>query len=810
MGTLGHDLRIAWRQARMRPFFTAAIVLTLGLGIGVNTAIFSVVDGVLLAPLPFDNGERLVHIGYRPEASEQETLRFSVPEYLDIRRDGDSLEGLAEYHSMAYTLLGRGEPARVRTAVVSANFFELLGVHAALGRLFSPADEAPDANPPLVLTHGFWQSRFGSDPSVVGETLTLADHPMTVIGVLPPLPGFPDEDDIFVTTNGCQFRSQARVAENRGLRFVHLFGRLKPGVTTEGARVELDALFRRLWQEYPTSQPEAEAEPLPVVPVREELLGNFGPTALALAGVVGLVLLIACANVANLTLARLINRDREIAVRTAIGAGRGRLIRQLLTESTVLALAGGLLGIALAVAGVRLLIPFAARFTSRAAEIAVDGRVLLFALGISVVAGVLVGASLAIHRNGHDLVEGLKEGGGKATASSSKHRLRNALVVIQVAVSFMLLIGAGLTVRSLLELRKIDPGFVPDRVITGNVALSFNKYHTPLDLASFGRTAQERLEAIPGVEAVALSSDMPLDGQVSSPPIRIEGRAQETGEAEPQAIFHIASERYFEVVGMPILRGRAFQSTDEPLSEAVVVVNEAMAKRFWPDQDALGRRMAVGPGHWRTVVGVVGDVREVALTEAEPGPAFYLAFLQQPTPVMQIFVRTAGEPEALLETVRRTIQQIDPELAVADLQTLEQVYEASLAQPRLTALLFGLFAVLAFVITALGIAGLVAFLVNQRTQEIGIRAALGAGRADVVFLVVRRGVLLVVVGLAGGILGALYATRVLDSLLYGVTTNDPATFVAVSLLVLLVTVLACLVPVRRALRIDPVLALRSE
>jgi putative ABC transport system permease protein len=814
MESLRRDLALVWRQARRHSVFTVVVLLTLALGIGANTAIFSVVDGVILRDLPFEHGERLVHLGYQDvEETGEETLRFSVQEVFDLREQSDALEEVAEYHPMAFTLLGEGEPKHVSTGVVSANFFDTVGVRPLHGRLFRPADEAPEAEAGVVVSHSFWQRELGGDPGVVGNTVTLADHPMRIIGVLPPLLEFPGEDDVYITTNNCPFRSGTRAIERRQMRFLNVYARLAPNATVATAETDVGTVMHRLDRMYPETRRDAgghgdPAAPtaIPVVPVRDELIGQFRPTLFALVGMVGLVLLIACANVANLTLARLIHREREIAVRSAIGAGRRRVVQQLITESLALAVAGGALGVLFAVGGIRLLVPFVQRFTPRAVEVGLDGRVLVFALGASLVTGLLVGLSLVVHRHGDDLVTGLRDG-SKSSTGGSKHRLRSTLLVAQVAFSFVLLIGAGLTVRSLLKLYRVDPGFQGERVITGTLVLPV-RYQAPERLVGFATSLIERMEAIPGVERAGINSEMPLDGHTHELPLRIEGWS---GETEPSAVSHIADAGYFAAVGVPILSGREFRATDDATGEPVAIVDRAMAEHYWPDRDPLGRRFAIGAsGDWMTVVGVVGNVLEYDLQASETGVGFYVPLRQQPTPAMELFVRTRSDPREMFRDVQRAVYAIDPQQPIADLRTLGDVHDQEIAPSRLTAILFGIFAALAFVLAALGIGGLVAFGINQRTQEIGIRLALGAPRPELLRQVVRKGVMLVMAGVALGVFAALALTRVLDTLLFGVTPSDPLTFVVVALLLLSVAIVACLIPARRALRIDPVTALRAE
>ncbi len=807
MQILIQDLKFALRQAARNPGFTAAVVLSLALGIGVNSAIFSAVNGVLLRPLPYRHSERLVHIGYR---SASRSIFFSIPEMQDYRREARTFDGIEEYHLMTFTLLGQGDPDQVKGGVVSASFFNSLGVKPLLGRTFAPGEDDPGSAPPLVLTYRYWQRHFGGDPKVLGKSLQLDGRQVTVVGVLPPIPDFPDDDDFFVTAGGCIFRSNEGTIHSRGVRLVSLYGLMKPGVTLQQAQADVSTIAGRLRREYPDAYSNDADNSVPVVPIMEEITGSFRPVLLVLLGTVGLVLLITCVNVANLILSRLIRRERELVVRAALGAARRRLIRQLLTESVLLALAGGVLGLLLAAASVRMLVAFSSRFTVRAPEIMIDGRVLLFTLTVSLVTGLFFGVMPAFQAARRDLTSALKEGGERGTVGGTRRRFRSLVVVAQVAISFILLIGAGLTLRSLIKLYQVNPGFEPEKVLTANISLPYLKYQGQPVMRAFFNSLLERLEAHPGVVAAALSSEVPLQDNMFSPPIEIEGRPQAPGEPELRANFDIASEDFFKVMGIPLARGRIFTLSDDPDAPPVVVVNEALARRYWPEQEALGKRIRVrfqGGGEWRTIIGVVSDVKQKDLA-TEVAPGFYLPFQQRPGTGMLLFVRTKGDPAALIPDMLSIVHSLDPELPVAKIQTMDQVRSDSIAPARLTAALITCFAVLAFLITAIGTGGVVGSSVNERWREIGIRAALGARRKDVVGLVLRQGMALVLAGLLFGVLGSLLLTKLMSSLLFGVEPTDVVTFVLVALVLVLVVGLACFVPARRATRVDPIVVLR--
>jgi predicted permease len=806
MQILIQDLKYALRQAARNPGFAAAVVLSLALGIGVNSAIFSAVNGILLRPLPYTHGDRLVRLGYRPERS----VSFSVSELQDYRRQNKTFAGVEEYHTMTFTLVGVGDPDQVKAGVVSSSFFDTFGVKPLLGRTFAPGEDDPDRPPVVILTYRYWQHHFGGDPKVLGKGFLLDNRPVTVVGVLPPMPDYPEKNDLFVSVGGCIFRSKPSTIHDRSVLLVSLFGVMKPGVTLERAQADVSTINGRLRREHAEAYAKGGDSSIPVVPIMEEITGSFRPILFILLGTVGLVLLITCVNVANLILSRLIRRERELVVRAAIGAGRRRLIRQLLTESVLLALAGGALGMLLAAASVRLLVAFSGSFTVRAPEIAIDSRVLLFTLAVSVATGLLFGVMPALQASRRDLTSALKEGGEHGTVGGSRRRFRSFVVVAQVAISFILLVGAGLTVRSLIKLYQVDPGFAPDKVLTAFIELPYIKYQGRPVMRSFFETLLERLNAHPGVVAAALASDVPLQDDMFTPAIEIEGQPRMPGEPELRANFDIATEGFFKVMGIPLKQGRDFNRNDGPEAPPVIIVNEAFVHRYWPTEDPLGKRVQVrfmGGNEWRSVVGVVADVKQKDL-ETEVAPGFYLPFPQRPGTGMLLFMRTKGEAASMVPDLLSVVHSLDPELPVAEIQTLEQVRSKSIAPTRLTAALISLFAVLAFIITAIGTSGVVGSLVNERWKEIGIRTALGAERKDVLGLVMRQGMTLVLAGLLLGVLGSLLLTKLLSSLLFGVEPTDVLTFVVVSLMLILVVGLACFVPARRAAKVDPIVVLR--
>ncbi len=808
--TLLQDIRYGARGLRRNPVFAAAAVVTLALGIGANAAIFSVVHGVFLQALPYGGGERLVRLRQDAPGINVTDFPFSPVEISDYAARNHTLAGMAEYHSMWFVLLGKSEPERVQTGVVAANFFDVLGVKPILGRTFRAGEDAPGAEPLLVLSHDYWMRSWGGDRGIIGRTLRMNDRIHTVIGVLPPIPAYPDDNDVYMPVSACPFRGRPEMSRDRDHRMVQVFARLKPGVSLSAARADLGGIAQSLASQFPASYPAKEGGfAVTAVSLRSELTQAARPTFLVLFGIVGLVLLLACANVANLTLARLLRRQRELALRSALGAGRLRLARQLVTESTLVALAGGALGLLFATGGLRLLVTFAARFTPRAREIAIDGPVLFFALAVSVVTGIALGLIPAVSSR-RSLTQALQEGGSRSTAGAGRHRMRSALIVLQVAISFTLLIGAGLMIRSLWKLQGVDPGFRIGRVLTTRLDLNFTKYTNSAQLWAFEKEALERLAAEPGVVTAAISGSFPLNETgPNNGRFEIEGRPAASEDLRPQAEFQRVSTDYFATVGVPLVRGRVFNSADSPETPKVAVVSRSLARRFWDTKDPVGARITFDRGKsWITIVGVAGDVRQYGLAAAPPDE-IYVALPQYPTLSGSLLVRTTGSPLSLSRLVRETVHSIDPDQPIDRFQTLEQARSNALASPRLTATLLSLFALLALAVTCAGIAGVMAFAVGERRQEFGIRMALGAKPAAVLKLVLRQSMTLVAAGLALGLVGAHLLARLMSSLLFEVNATDPPTFLAMSVVLVTVALLASFIPARRATGVDPMIALRS-
>lgn len=811
--SLLQDVRYGARILFRNPGFTVVAVLTLGLGIGANTAIFSVIYGVLMRPLPYKDGNQLVIVQQQAPLAHVNNVPFSVKEVQDYREQNQTLDAVVEHHSMSFTLLGGQEPQRVQTGVVSANFFDVLGVKPLLGRTFVDGDDEHGSDAVIVLSYQYWRQSHGGDPGIIGRTFQMNNRPHTVIGVLPPIPQYPNEQDVYMPTSHCPTRSSEQFISNRNSRMMSVFGRLKPGVPVAQAQADLSTLASNLQKQYPDSYPANRGYAASVVPLQEELTRRAKPTFLILLGTAGLVLLIACANVANLTLARLMRREREMAIRSALGAGRGRLIRQLLTESTLLSFAGGALGLLLAAGGLQLLVGFAARFTTRASEIRIDGLVLLFTLAVSVATGLIFGLMPAFSSD-QNLTGTLKEGGGRSSAGLRRQRTRNLLIVAQVGVSFILLIWAGLMVRSLIKLQHVNPGFDPERVLAMRISPNWSKYNGNEETLALLLRILDKARSEPGVSSAALGSTYPLNqlGITNGPfnrGFQIEGHPIRDGELLPQADFRTASTDYFETVRQPLVRGRTFSEGDKDKAAPVAVINQATALHRWGDEDPIGRRVSFDRGQtWLTVVGVVGDVRQYGL-DREPADEIY-APLAQAGFAGNLLVRTAADPMSIAKLMREAVYEVDSDTAVDRVQTLEQVRSDAVASPRLTAILLTMFAGLALVITAAGIAGVMALSVNQRTHELGVRLALGATPGKVLGMVMRQGMTFVLAGLSVGVTGALLLGRLMSSLLFAVEPTDPITFLAVALVLIAVAAAACFVPARRVTSIDPMLALRSE
>jgi putative ABC transport system permease protein len=814
---LTSDCGYAFRMMRKNPGFTAVAILTLALGIGANTAIFSVVHSVLLRPLPYPQGKQLIFIRQQETKLGIPDISFSVKEIEDYRAQNRTLSGLVEYHAMSFTLFGHGDPERVRTGVVSANYFDLFGVQPLLGRTFLPDDDKFDAAPVLLLSYEYWKNNFGSDPGIVGKTFEMNDKVHTVVGVLPPVPQYPNENDVYMSTSACPFRSNKMHLEDRDMRMMEVFGRLKPGVTVAQASADVSTIAAGLKAAYPKSYPENAGYTSAATPLQEELTKEARPTLLLLLGAAAFVLLIACANVANLTLARMAKRERELAVRSALGAGRSRLLRQLLTESFLMAFAGGLLGLMLAYGSLDLLTDFVGRLTPRAREIHIDSGVLLFTLAAALGTSIVFGTLSALFSRAN-LTSSLKEGSSGTGSGYRQNRVRSALIVCQIAFSFILLIGAGLMLRSLIKMQQVDAGIVPQRVLAMRTMFNWSKY-TDTTADKTGVVVQkllDRVQAEPGVLSAAISSRYPFEPEtISDGPesvsfsFQIEGRTLESGQAPPVSTFAAVSTDYFKTLGIPLKGGRLLAETDTGKTLPVAIINEAAKRQYWPNEDPIGKRVSADRGeHWVTIVGIVGDVREFGL-DHPPTAEFYVSQAQNAQP-STLIVRTISEPRSLAQALTRAVHDVDPQTAVTHILTLEQARYESMASPRVTASLLGIFAGLALVIATAGIGGIMALMVSQRVREIGIRIALGARPASILQMVLGQGMLLAVLGVGIGIAGAIALTGLVKSLLFEVPPTDVLTFSGVGLTLLAAAALASYLPARRAAAVDPNIALRAD
>ncbi|HEV8484611.1 MAG TPA: ABC transporter permease [Blastocatellia bacterium] len=805
MQRLLQDLRYGARMLATKPAFTLIAVVTLALGIGANTAIFSVVNAVLLRPLPYKDSERIMTIWQDNSRAGMKREAVSPANFLDIRNRNQLFEAIAAAEPFGYSLTGQGEPERFSSWLVSADFFQILGVDALYGRTFLPEEYKSGNEAVVVIGHGLWQRRFGGDPGLVGQTVLLNGQPYTIVGVMPPEFQFPPGRELWAPN--VIPKSYSR---DRGSAWIPVVGRLKAGVSVVQAQHEIDGIAAQLAAEYPHTNSEVGVR---VVPLREQMVGQVRPALLVLLGAVGFVLLIACTNVANLLLVRAAARHREFAIRSALGANRGRLVRQLLTESLSLALLGGIGGTLLASWGVDAIIALSPGNLPRIDQIILDSHVLFFALGVSVLTSLIFGLAPALQLSKPNLHESLKEGGRSLTPGSARHRFRNVLVVSEIGLALILLIGAGLLIRSFAGLLQVDPGFATQKALTLEVHV-WGQSRTPQQRMAFFDQTVNRIAALPGVEAAGAVSALPF--HTNSIDIRseftIEGVPAPLAGEEPTAYATVATVDYFSALGIPLRHGRLFTRFDNQDSPPIVLIGETMARRFWPAEDPVGKRIKVtfmGQPKVREVIGVIGDVRHTGL-DSDPRVELFLPHLQEPYGSMTYVVRTAADPAALLPTVKEAIWSVNRDQPFASTATIEALVSRSLAERRFTLLLLGSFAVIALTMAAVGIYGLISFSTSQRIHEIGVRMALGAQARDIFKLVVGEGMLLTTLGVCAGLAGAFALTHVMSGLLFRVSPTDPITFAAITILLIVVSLLACYLPARRATRVDPMLALRGE
>jgi predicted permease len=809
------NFRYALRSLRRAPGFTSAVVLTLGLGIGANTAIFSVVRGVLLKPLPHRDGGRLVFLRQSAQTPGGENIAFSVPEITDFRTGSKTLGGIAEYSPITFTMLEKGEAVRLDVGLVTGNYFSVMGLSPVLGRAFDQGDDGPGAAPVMLLTHEYWQKRFGGDSGIVGKPLHVNGKAVPVVGVLQSAPAFPQRMDALMNMVNSEHHLSAMMVTGRTHRMTQMIARLAPGATVTQARAEVAAITSRVHTEYPDAYDAGSGYQVTLTPFQEVLGQKARLTLWLLMGAAAFVLIIACANVTNLTLMRGVRREHELVVRAALGAGTQRLRKLLLAENLVLALLGGGLGLLLAFGGLGLLIAFAERYSPRAGEIRLDGVVLGFTLGLTVVVAVLLSYAPKLSRE-QALSAALAAGGKRNTGGVRRQRLQQSLVVAQIAVSVVLLTGAGLLTRTMQRLSVVDTGLTEGNLLTLEVPPDYTQRHDAA--VALYEKIQSQVAAIPGVKGVGLGSTVPLRSELFSLDLKAEGRPVAPGEPMPHAEGRTASPEYFRTAGIPLLKGREFSSTDRAGSPLVVILNKTLADRLFPGQDPIGRRVAwtgevlkfIGvSGDWRTVVGVVGATKDGGL-DAGPLPVLFAPFAQAEVFGSSLVIQTAGDPAALAGVATRAVRGVAPEQPVEKVLTLEQIKDESVAPRRLNALLVASFGALAVLIAAVGIAGVLAFSVSARTNEIGIRMSLGADSGRVQRMVLAEGGVLLVAGLLLGVLGSLLATRMIRGLLYGVAPHDPVTLFGVALLMVTVGVIACWIPALRAARIDPGVALRAQ
>jgi putative ABC transport system permease protein len=813
MNTLWQDMRYGMRMLWKKPGFTVVAIIALALGIGANTAIFSVVNAVLLRPLPFAEPDRLVIVWMDNRQMQMKEDIHSYPNFIDYRDQNKVFESMAAYRSASLNLTGTGEPERVTGAASTASFFDVMRVAPVAGRVFTAEEDQTGHDKVIVLSYGLWQRRFGGDKAIVGQSVTITGATRTVVGVMPPDFHFPEKETEF----WIPLAPPAELKDSRGAFWLNVIGRLKPGVTLEQARAEMATIASRLEQQYPNSNTNFGTN---LVALREQTVGPVRPALLVLLGAVAFVLLIACANVANLLLSRAAAREREFAIRMAMGAGRGRIIRQLLVESLLLALCGAALGITLAMWGLdalRLLMP---SDMPRLDLIGMDWRVLAFTVGVSCITALLFGLAPAVQASRPDLNDTLKEGGGKGAAGKGvrSRNIRRALVVSEVALALVLLVGAGLLLKSFSRLRGFDLGFRPEGLLTAKIQLPGLKYREGNQVRLFYRQLFERLENTPGVESAGAITDVFLSKTPNSTRFSIEGRPAFQPGQRVEIPFDSITTNYFQVMGTPIIKGRAFNEQDTEKTPHIVIINETFARRFFSDTDPLGKRIKYGDletpedqSPWYTIVGVVADTRRTGF-DSEVRSETFLPLAQEPAGRLTLVVRAAGgaDPAALTAAVRGAVQAVDPEQPVFDIKTMDQWISETIAQRRLNMILLGIFALVALLLAAVGIYGVISYSVTQRTHEIGVRMALGAQRSDVLKMILGQGIGLTLAGIGIGLVGALFLTRLMASLLFGVSAADPLTFIIVPILLTAVSLLACYIPARRATRVDPMIALRYE
>lgn len=808
-------MRYALRSLARSPGFAALVVLTLALGIGANTAVFSVLHGVLLRPLPHEDGERLMYLRQSTELAGLDNALFSVPEILDYREASTTLTGFAEFSSMPFNMLGGERPVEVQAGIVTGNYFEVMGLGPVLGRTLDARDDGPSAEPAMMLTWDYWMTAFGGDTGVIGRVLRINGRSVPIVGVAEPAPPFPGEIDIYVNMVTSPHHLDATMVHGRSHRMTEVFARLAPAATIEQAQAEMDALAERVHGDHPDAYDPAAGYSISISPLRDALTAEARQTLYLLMATAALVLLITCANVGNLVLGRFLEREREIMMRWALGAGRARLRGLLLAETGILAIAGAALGLVMAYGGLDLLVRFAERFTPRASEIGIDGGVLLFTLVVAAGSAVLF-AFIPTLRSPEAAGMSLLRTGTRA--SGAGQRLQRGLIVAQVAAAFAVLTAGGLLGRTLLSLNSVELGVDVSNALTMQVPAG-DDGSSPDEVLRLQEEMQARLASLPGVEAVGVGLNVPLRSSGILLEVKAEGRPPEPGRPAPMAEYRTATPEYFQAAGMRVVAGRGFRETDVNDAAPVAVLNQALARRLFGDEDPVGRRVAwtgdvlqfIGmAGGWRTVVGVVNDTNDRGPDEPPP-PAMYEALAQNELGYFPgAFVVRAPDAASLAPTAERIVRELAPDSPVERVATLEQIREQTVASQRLNAYLVGAFGLLALVVAAVGIAGVLAFFVARRTTEIGIRMSLGAGRWKVLGMVLGDGGRLMGAGIALGLVASFLVARLLEGLLFGVRPMDPVTLAVVSLIMVVVGLGACWVPARRAAAVDPLVAMRED
>lgn len=810
-----HDFRYAVRRLLKSPGFTVVAVLTLALGIGANTAIFSVVNGVLLRPLPFREPDRLVRIWHTPPAKSFPGIpefAVSAANYVDWQHENRVFEKMAIYSYRGFTLTGSDKPERVGASAVSADFFGTLGVPPKLGRAFSQEEDQPGHSNVVVLSYAFWQQHFGSDSSMVGRTINLDGQSFLVAGVMPASFRFPDFAQMWTPM---AWTDQQKAV--RGEHHYVVIGRLKPGIHLPQAQAEMSLISSRLEQMYPDDDKGWGAV---VVPLHDDLVQDVRPALLVLLGAVGFVLIIACVNVANLALAKTFGRRKEVAIRTALGATPARVVRQVLVETMILALAGGAIGLTFAHSGMRLILAFLGDRLPHSVEVGLDGKILAFTALVSLLSGVGAGVLPALRLSRANVNDALKQGLGRTDTESGGHRTRNILVTAEVAFSLILLVGAGLMLRSFQLLHEVKAGFDSQGVLTMTAAVSEKQFPQPIQQFQFFDQVLQRVRSLPGVEAAGVIDDIPLNDQGSHQPVAIEGQPVVPMSEQPEVDVRMISAGYLAAMHIPVLRGRDFNETDVTGRPASILISQSMAQHFWPGQDALGKHLTMTffPDAVREVVGIVGDVKLDGLDQKRPSTLLYMPVSQISAPSlgswssfpMTLVVRSATSPSSMVSSVSNAVHQVDRNLPLRDILTMDDLVTNSLSPQRFNMLLLGAFAVLALLLASIGIYSVLSYSVRQRVQEIGIRLALGASIRDVVRLIVMQGMKPALLGVAIGAAGALALGRLLSSMVYGVKTTDPLTFLAVAGLLAFIALLASMIPAYRAAKVDPMVALRYE